>query len=75
MSIFLFGNSAKKKYILRKIEVALCFGKGSRKKQGSSLNGLDIKRGEGVKGQAIKEKITFFGTFFSNIPFFQRPLN
>ena len=37
--------------------------KGSRKK-GSSLNGRDIQRGGGVKGRAMKEKITFFGTFF-----------
>ena len=28
-----------------------------------------------VKGRAIKEKITFFGTFISNAPKFQRPLS
>ena len=35
----------------------------------SCFNGRAINRGGGVKGQAIKEKITFLGTFFSN---FQR---
>ena len=34
-----------------------------------------IKRGGGVKGRAIKENKTFFGTFFSNIQKFQRPLS
>ena len=32
-------------------------------------------RGGRVKGRAIKGKITFFGTFFSNVPKFQRPLS
>ena len=32
-------------------------------------------RGGGVKGRAIKEKITFFLTFFSNVPKFQRLLS
>ena len=37
---------------------------------------MDIKRGGGgVKGRAIKEKIIFLGTFFSNVPKFQRPLS
>ena len=31
----------------------------------SSLNGRAIKSVGGGKGRAIKEKITFFGTFFS----------
>ena len=40
------------------------------------LNGRAIKRGGGGgKGRAIKEKITFFGTFFSNVPKFQRPFS
>ena len=38
-------------------------GKAAKK---SSLNGWAMKRG--VKGLAIKEKITFFLTFFSNVP-------
>ena len=38
--------------------------KGSRKKS-ASLNGRAIKRGGG-----IKDKITFFLTFFSNVPKF-----
>ena len=34
----------------------------------SSLNGRAITKGrEGLKGRAIKEKITFFWTFFSNV--------
>ena len=37
-------------------------GKGSRKKK--STNGQAISRGRGGKGRAIKEKITFFETFF-----------
>ena len=37
----------------------------------SSLNG----RANKLQLRALKEKIAFFGTFFSNIPFFQRPLN
>ena len=41
---------------------------GKPQKQSSSLNGQVIKRGGGVKGRAIKEKKTFFGTFFSNVP-------
>ena len=49
-------------------------GKGSRKKS-SSLNGRAIKREGEVKGRAIKEKITVFLTFFSNVPIFQRPLS
>ena len=32
-------------------------------------------RGGGVKGRAIKEKITFFLTFFSNVQKFQRSLS
>ena len=36
---------------------------GSRKKS-SFLSGRAIKMGGGVKGRAIKEKITFFVTFF-----------
>ena len=41
---------------------------GSRKKS-SSLDGRAIKwGGGGVKGRAVKEKINFFGTFFSNVP-------
>ena len=32
-------------------------------------------RGGGVKGRAIKEKRTFFGIFFPNVPPFQRPLS
>ena len=44
-------------------------------KKSSYLNGQAIKRGGGVKGRAIKEKRTFFGTFFSNVPKFQRPLS
>ena len=28
-----------------------------------------------LNGRAIKEKITFFGLFFSNVPKFQRPLS
>ena len=34
-----------------------------------------LKGGGGVKGRAIKEKRTFVGTFFSNVPKFQRPLS
>ena len=41
--------------------------KGSRKKS-SSLNGRAIKRGGGVKGQAIKERGTFLEPFFYNVP-------
>ena len=48
--------------------------KGSRKKKVYSLNGRAIKRA-GVKGRAIKEKRFFLGTFFSNVPKFQRPLS
>ena len=29
-----------------------------------------LREGGGVKGRAIKEKITFFGTFFSNVQTF-----
>ena len=37
---------------------------------------MAIKRGGwGVKGRAIKEKITFFEIFFSNVPKFQRPFS
>ena len=49
-------------------------GKGGRKKQSSSINGRAIKRGGGVKVRAIKKKLTFFGTFFTKVPRFQRPL-
>ena len=31
--------------------------------------------GGGVKGLTIKEKRTFFGTFFSSVPKLQRPLS
>ena len=45
-------------------------------KKSSPLNNRAINRGGGgVKGRAIKEKITFFGTFFSNVKEFQRPLS
>ena len=39
---------------------------GSRKKDLLLMAGQ--LRGGGVKGQAIKKKGTFFGTFFSNVP-------
>ena len=45
--------------------------KGSCKKS-SSLNGRSIKRRG--KGPGIKEKISFFGTLFFQVPKFQRPL-
>ena len=45
--------------------------KGSLKKSSSIKRG----RGGGVKGKAIKERGTFFGTFFSSVPKFQRPLS
>ena len=45
--------------------------KGIRKKKISSLNRRAIKRGEGDKGRAIKEKRTFFELLF--YIFFQRP--
>jgi len=45
-------------------------------KKKSSLKGRAIKKGGGgVKGWAIKEKIIFFGTIFSNVPTFHRPLS
>ena len=34
-----------------------------------------LRRGGGVKGWAIKEKKTFFGTFFSNVPKVQQALS
>ena len=34
-----------------------------------------LRGGGGLKGRAIKEKITFFKTFFSSVPKFQRPLS
>ena len=34
-----------------------------------------LRGGGGVKGQAIKEKITFFVTFFANVQKFRRPLS
>ena len=37
-------------------------------KKSSTLNGRAIKRGGGVKGRAIKVQITFFVTFFFNVP-------
>ena len=45
--------------------------KGSRKKQKPQKffsQWPGHKEGVGVKGRAIKENITFFGTFFSNVP-------
>ena len=41
----------------------------------SLIKGSRQKKGGGVKGRAIKEKRTFFRTFFSNVPKFQRPLS
>ena len=48
---------------------------GKPQKKSSSHNDRAIKRGGGVKGRAIEEKKTFFGTFFSIVPKFQRPLS
>ena len=47
---------------------------GSRKKKFFS-QWPGHKEGGGVKGRAIKEKMIFFITFFSNVPKFQRPLS
>ena len=52
----------------------LAISKESRKKCFLLMAG-PLRGGEGVKARAIKEKITFFGTFFSNVPKFQRPLS
>ena len=50
-----------------------------QKIKSSSLNDRSIRKGKrgggGVNALAIKEKITFFRTFFSNVPKFQRPLS
>ena len=44
---------------------------GSRPKKGLLLMAGPLRGwGGGVKGRAIKEKIIFFGTFFSNVPKF-----
>ena len=34
-----------------------------------------LRGGGGIKGRTIKLKRTFFGTFSSNVPKFQRPLS
>ena len=47
---------------------------GSRKKV-LLLMAVPLRGGGGVKGLAINEKRTFVGTFFSNVPKFQRPLS
>ena len=34
-----------------------------------------LRGGGGVKGRSIKEKRTFLGTFFFNVPTFQQPFS
>ena len=41
----------------------------------SSLREAAKKESSSLKGWEIKEKRTFFVTFFSNVPFFQRPIS
>ena len=50
-------------------------GSGKPQKKVLLLMARPLREGGGVKGWAIKEKITFFLTFFSNVPKFQRPLS
>ena len=48
--------------------------KGSRKKENVLLMAGPLREGGG-KDWAIKEKISFFGNLFSNVPTFQQNLS
>ena len=66
------------KIFLKKIYIVCLHILREAAKKSSPLNGRAIKMGRGGgwgKGRATKEKRTFFGTFFSTVPKFQRPLS
>ena len=47
----------------------------AKKKKVPQLGAGPLRGWGGGKGRATKEKITFFGTFFPNVPKFQQPLS